>query len=611
MRRLLRARRSESGLVLVLFALLITALLGLAALAVDVGLWYVEAQSVQKAADMAALGGAVQLPGDPSGAATTAQNVASQNGYVNDPSGLGAGKVTVAANAVSGKPNDIHTTVTKTFNSIFGGIVGINSLRISRSATAEYEQPVDMGSPTNVFANQPASPNDASGTWINPDPKLASFIPNMWGNVFGFAEPKQNGDAIQAGNCSFEDGCGSIVSPAYSSNTDYASSGYFYKIAVDMSRRPAGAHLAIEVFDPAAVYVGDHCDQSNIKSPSLATVSNPWTTLNGTALRTDAAVRYAWGDSSNGGPGGQFCTGDNALGGYSMPVTSYVVRADADPSSPANNAAVPQGTCTGMQFPGYSPDLSSGVLDQASRNYDPGLASVFRQWVPVCTLDPSVTPASDYLLQVRTNVAMGGDVNGPGSAVGTGGSNRFAIRAAWVSNTPSFTLGTYIAPPVLAPGYGNGITIAGLAAMGLYANAAAGAPSPTFWIARVLPGGGNQTLRVRLFDIGDCGGGCSAPTLTFLKPDGSAWGDAQNPCSVRVGDTSGSVTPYPSCSLPASANGKWITVDIPVPASYSCTTSDPTDCWTKMTYRLGGAGALNDTTTWTAQILGNPVRLVK
>jgi hypothetical protein len=30
-----------------------------------------------------------------------------------------------------------------------------------------------------------------------------------------------------------------------------------------------------------------------------------------------------------------------------------------------------------------------------------------------------------------------------------------------------------------------------------------------------------------------------------------------------------------------------------------------------MTYQLAGSGALNDTTTWSAQILGNPVRLVR
>ena len=589
--------RTESGVVLVLFTLMVTTLLALAGLAIDVGLWYVEAQSVQKTADMAALSGAVHLPADPAGATSTAKDVAAKNGYTDGD--VANGNVHVTAIPVTGKPYDLRATVTKTFRSVFASLVGLDSISITRAATAEYEQPVDMGSPANVFANEPLAPNDPPQHWLN-----VAFQPNMWGNVFGYQWPKANGDAIQAGQCTTEDGCTS------GTNTDYSNAGYFYKIAVDQTQRPPGSRLAVEVFDPAAVYVGDHCDQNGMTDPTLASVVNPWITRNG-GLPTDAAVRYAWGDTSNragalGASAAQFCTGDNTSNGLNMPVTSYVVRADTSPSDPTANPVVPQGTCGGLQFPGWTSNLASGVLDSRSANYDARLASVFRQWVPVCVFDPSLSSAPDYLLQIRTNVALGGDPSGPGSPQATGGSNRFAIRVAWVSSAVPFNLGIFNALPVLSAT--SGITVAGLGTMGLYANAAAGAGAPAFYLARVLPGGGNQTLRIRLFDIGDCGGCSSPPTLTFLRPDKTPWPI----CQARIGDNSTVVTPHTSCQLPAQANGQWITVDIPIPATYTCVAQAATDCWTTMTYQLPGAvgAALNDTTTWTAQILGNPVRLV-
>jgi hypothetical protein len=341
--------------------------------------------------------------------------------------------------------------------------------------------------------------------------------------------------------------------------------------------------------------------------------SNPWTTKNGT-VATDAATRYDWGDTSNR-PGlsgaGAFCTGDNndyAVG--SPPVTTYVVRADTTPLDPTSGPTIAQGSCDGLQFPGFNETLSGNTLNSGGAGYDANVASVWRQWVPVCMFDPSSAPSvADYLLQIRTNIPLGASkaqMAGTGAPQGTGGSNRFAIRAAWVTGGSTFSLGTYSTPPTYSRN--TGITIAGVGYMGLYANAAVGSTSPNFYMARVLPGGGSQTLRVRLFDIGDCGGCSGAPTLSFQQPDGTAWSS----CKVKIGDNAGSFTTYSPCSFPDLGTNKWSTVDIAVPAGYSCNASDASDCWTKMSYGPTGSGAsLNDTTTWSAQILGNPVRLVK
>ena len=566
----------EAGVVLVWFALLLFALIAITALCVDIGLWYVEAVHVQKAADSAALAGAVHLPGSPTNATAVAKDTAAKNSYTD---GDANGSVSVLATQVATQPNQLEVKVTKTFQGIFGAVFGIPNLRITRSATAQYETAVDMGSPASIFANEPVAANDppscsgCSGAWSN----VSGFFANMWGNIFGYQSPKGNGDARHAHVCASGN---DLCSPP--TNTEYSDAGYYYRVAVDLAQRPAGAKLAIEVYDPGAVHVGDHCDQQGLSDPTVRASANPWTTKNGTAP-TDAATRYDWGDTSNR-PGvvgaGKFCSGDNHDAGANPPLTTYLVRADTTPFDPNAAPIVNQGTCAGLQVPGFDKTFIGGTLNQGGGTYDAQMASVFRQWVPVCMFDPSAAPAGDYLLQIRTNVLLGGSPGGPGSAPDTGGSNRFAVRASWVTGGSSFTVGTYTSPPTFV---GNGgLTIAGVGYMGLYANAAAGAAAPNFYMARVLPGG-SQTLRVRLFDIGDCGGGCGSPTLTFKKPDGSNW----DSCKVRIGDSNAFIT-FTPCSFPDTANGLWTTVDIVIPTAYSCSIATATDCWTTMTYQLGG-----------------------
>ena len=76
-------RRNEAGQVLIMFALGLAVLLGMAALTIDVGLAYVARRDMQNAADAAALAGAdVLLEGQSLAlAASTARDLALQNGY--------------------------------------------------------------------------------------------------------------------------------------------------------------------------------------------------------------------------------------------------------------------------------------------------------------------------------------------------------------------------------------------------------------------------------------------------------------------------------------------------------------------------------------------------
>lgn len=77
----------------------------------------------------------------------------------------------------------------------------------------------------------------------------------------------------------------------------------------------------------------------------------------------------------------------------------------------------------------------------------------------------------------------------------------------------------------------------------------------------------------------------------------------------------GPLGPISNCSIGGvnnvhtNWNGQWSTVTIPIPATYACADTDPQGCWVRINYQF--TGGVNDTTSWNAFLLGDPVRLVK
>ena len=74
-------RDDERGVVAVWLAITLIVLLGFAGWAIDFAHWNDERANMQKAADAAALAGAVYLPDDPAGAIAAAKSIAAKNGY--------------------------------------------------------------------------------------------------------------------------------------------------------------------------------------------------------------------------------------------------------------------------------------------------------------------------------------------------------------------------------------------------------------------------------------------------------------------------------------------------------------------------------------------------
>ncbi len=136
-------RRDETGQTLILFALGLAVLLGMAALTIDVGLAYVARRDMQNATDAAALAGAdVLLEGQSLGLAKkAARDLALQNGYDN-----AAADVTVTINIPpisgphSGDSQFVEVIIAHPIDTLLAPAVGVTSFDISARAVAGIDR---------------------------------------------------------------------------------------------------------------------------------------------------------------------------------------------------------------------------------------------------------------------------------------------------------------------------------------------------------------------------------------------------------------------------------------------------------------------------------------
>ncbi|MDQ2965916.1 MAG: pilus assembly protein TadG-related protein, partial [Chloroflexota bacterium] len=133
------------GQVLVIFALGIFVLIMMVAVVIDVSWLWVNSLRIQRAADAAALAGAVTLPNDPTRGYTLARSEATKNGYTS-----GAG-VTVTPIQDTRNPRRLNVSITAPVDMFFMRLVGMNQLPVTRKASGEFTLPVPMGSPQNYY----------------------------------------------------------------------------------------------------------------------------------------------------------------------------------------------------------------------------------------------------------------------------------------------------------------------------------------------------------------------------------------------------------------------------------------------------------------------------
>lgn len=570
--------RGESGVAAIVVCLFIVGVVfPLSALSVDVARWYVESSRMQNAADAAALAGVTYLPADMSEAVGHAQDTATENGYGPRPGRT----VTV----VQGRePTQLKVTITDSVTNPFGATFGAGRKQLTVTATADFNAPAPMGSPCNALGNEPVGTTARGpvGSQLVPPTGATCFsTPQFWANMHGPNVQKTQGDRYAVRYCrTGEDGCSGTV------NTEFDPQGYFYIVRVGKAAVDARTPITLQVYDPAYAPTGSRCS-----APANVT-ANGWNNYT-----PDALSRYATGP-------GLFCAGDDANSNYrvgtSTPtITSFGLRAPAETFRPDD--APPITTCA-RQFKGYG-SVSAGALQKGNTSYNDDLASVFHQWVPLCSFTPTV--AGDYYLQVRTNVPLGGaevlpgmtagnqtvfDQTGDNTSVTGTGSNRFALRA----------IGT-------APAVSQAVAISGWNRMTIYANT--DAATSEFNLVRVIPNDSAKTVDFSFFDAGDASNGSA--TITLLPPVESSLKSLTS--CTGSGKVNGALSGCQVTGISASAgwDGKTQHIKATIPASYTCNTASIGGCWFRVRVAFPSGSTVTDVTTWTADVGGDPVRLIE
>jgi hypothetical protein len=232
-----------------------------------------------------------------------------------------------------------------------------------------------------------------------------------------------------------------------------------------------------------------------------------------------------------------------------------------------------KGACTSSPGKFYIPDNSS------SSTYK-------NKWVDLCTI--TVTTAGTFHIQVKSSALT--DMNGTAVADGGNGWNQFSMKAtlSGVGATPS---------------------LYGVGDLSLFNNlpGTSGNITANFYFAKIDPLYAGKTLTAALFDPGD--GASGDYYVNVLMPGGATTACSYgilggskttvNPCRIQTRNSSGN-----------TYNGKWLQIDVALPASYTCSS----DCWWKVTYEflnVSVGSSPNDRTVWSVKLSGHPIHIVE
>jgi hypothetical protein len=155
----------EKGIAIMMTALLLIPLMVFAAFGVDLASWYSRVSYLQKAADAASLAGTVWMPNLTTASSTACASLR-ENGIAGAPScGTGGFEVLVERGST---PTSLRVTVTDpSATRYFSQVLGDGNQRLTRSAEAEYNLPIPLGSPLNYFGGDAARtvPPTPPTTW--------------------------------------------------------------------------------------------------------------------------------------------------------------------------------------------------------------------------------------------------------------------------------------------------------------------------------------------------------------------------------------------------------------------------------------------------------------
>lgn len=199
-------------MVIVWVAAAVVAILGIAALGVDMGFLYFRKSEAQKAADAAAVAGGYQkMNGESSNTARlAAENYAIRNGY--------AASDVVTQWPFENNSNQYHVVVSRQETLFFGRIFGLTERLVPASATAEFRSFSEFGPPLETQAG-----NDITFSQFGPDGAYNN------GDMYSVRK-LANGDP----------------NPLYDEDKDGQPDGYNFTVNLPKNQ----SQVEVEIYDP-------------------------------------------------------------------------------------------------------------------------------------------------------------------------------------------------------------------------------------------------------------------------------------------------------------------------------------------------------------------------
>ena len=222
--------RGEQGFVLAVTALMMVPLLVFTAFAVDLGAWYGQGAKMQRAADAASLAGVVQLPSKVNAIAAVQASLA-KNGF---PYTCVAAPATgpCVISYPTGAGQQLNVALTTSATQYFSKIV-MSSEVLHRDATSVYNLKIPLGSPSNVFGN---------------DPTRAGAQPNLWGAINGPYSNHADGDAYST-HCGANNGGSATSCAGNTVNPTYRDTGFIW--AVEVVAQASYSPVTVAIYDPS------------------------------------------------------------------------------------------------------------------------------------------------------------------------------------------------------------------------------------------------------------------------------------------------------------------------------------------------------------------------
>ncbi len=562
-----RSRRGQRGQTLIIMAFLAIFLIVLLGLVVDSIRLYVLTAQAERTAEASALAGALYMPDyyntpapapDNQDAISRVCALAQQNGITNCPAAPGTVGVTPAV--VAGNPYELEVTVTLQADVFFLNFVSPNlsSATISRTATAQFLPPIELGSRSAAFGDQAdgvqsfyARVNGPSSLQENGDaftptlqegptdpinyPDGGSYHYSRWGgtvcctNHQQWATPITNPDQHPAGFT----GANGV-------------SGYNYEIVVP----PGVGDVQVQIFNPAFDPDNPRGTNGNGHDDMGSACNDP--TFNTGGCKSDQKSEYL----------------QMAYTLYSAPLlferSADTQLATFSPASFDNIAADNSAHgCTGVSLPVsasatvWNPEQQACV---SAPNYYEGWYSLY-----------TITQPGTYRLAVET--------------MGYYGEHEYGLKLTDATSSPSCTAGC---PATDGP------RIWAWNDMCVYFITTG---DSTFDLGEIPAAYAGKTLSFSLFDPGDG----SNVQMSILDPSGNA---VALPSWVRTVAGSGGTIINASQFNDHYYNGLWLHMPITIPTAYNPPAGSD---WWQVKYT---GSATNDTITISISLSGSPIHLV-